>query len=244
MPQIGCGCRVCRSADPRNRRRRCALYIECRGLRILVDTGPDLRAQCLDAGIGPIDALLYTHSHADHLHGIDDLRQINNLIGRPIPTFAHADIFERIRSRFGYVLEGGRAEFGFWRPELEPHPVEPGPFRVGDVEMVMFEQRHGWGRSFGFRIGDFAYSTDTNGLDARAFEVLRGVEMWIVDALRERPHPSHAHLAMALEWIDRVEPRRAWLTHMNHEVDYGEWLARTPPGVAPAHDGLVIELSD
>ncbi|GBD43432.1 Phosphoribosyl 1,2-cyclic phosphate phosphodiesterase [bacterium HR40] len=244
VPQIGCDCAVCRSSDPRNHRRRCALYIEVLGQRILVDTGPDLRMQCLDAGIAAIDALIYTHGHADHLHGIDDLRQINNLIGRPIPTYAHPEVFARIRERFGYVFEGGRSEFGFWRPELEAHEVGEGPFAIGPVPCLLFRQKHGRGSSFGLRIGGFAYSTDTDGLAPEVMAQLRDLEVWIVDALRERPHPSHAHLALTLSWIRELEPRRAYLTHMNHEVDYASWLAKLPANVEPAYDGLVIELPD
>lgn len=242
VPQIGCACRVCRSADPRDRRRRCSILIEVEGRRILVDTGPDLREQCLEAGIGAIDALLYTHAHADHLHGIDDLRAINNIVMAPIATFAHESVFERIRQRFPYVFEGGRGELGYWRPELAPHAVA-GPFEIGGVEVRPFRQRHGRGESWGFRIGRFAYSTDTDGLDEAALEALRGVEVWIVDCLRERPHPSHAHLALTLSWIERVGPKRAWLVHMNHELSHAEWLERLPAGVLPAHDGLVVEAS-
>ena len=243
VPQIGCDCAVCRSPDPRNRRRRCSIYIEAQGQRILVDTGPDLRQQCLDAGIGEIDALLYTHAHADHVHGIDDLRAINNLIMAPIPTYASEEVFDRIRERFPYVLAGGRAGFGYWRPEIAPHVVD-GPFRIGDVEIIPFPQKHGRGTTWGLRVGPFAYSTDTDGLDEHAFACLRGVEYWIVDALRDRPHPSHAHLELTLGWIDRVGPKQAFLTHMNHEVDYNDWVARLPNGVLPAHDGLVLEFGD
>ncbi|MEK0081952.1 MBL fold metallo-hydrolase [Benzoatithermus flavus] len=243
VPQIGCTCPVCRSPDPRNKRRRCSILIEAEGQRILVDTGPDLRQQCLDAGIGQIEALLYTHAHADHVHGIDDLRAINNNMMAPIEAYADAGVFARIRERFPYVFEGGRGTHGWWRPEIRPHAFE-GPFRVGEVEIVPFPQKHGRGVSWGFRIGRFAYSTDTDGLDERAFAALRGVETWIVDALRDRPHPSHAHLEMALGWIDRLAPERAFLTHMNHEVDYTDWANRLPEGVLPAHDGLVIEIPD
>lgn len=242
VPQIGCDCPVCRSSDPRDKRRRCSILIEVEGRRILVDTGPDLRQQCLDAGIGAIDALLYTHAHADHLHGIDDLRAINNIIMAPISTFAHESVFARIRQRFPYVFEGGRSEFGFWRPELAPHAFV-GPFEIAGIEVRPFRQRHGRGESWGFRIGRFAYSTDADGLDEDAFAALRGVELWIVDSLRDRPHPSHAHRALTLEWIDRVAPRRAFLTHMNHEVAYADWAAHLPAGVLPAHDGLVLELT-
>lgn len=243
VPQIGCTCPVCRSPDPRNKRRRCSILIEAQDQRILVDTGPDLRQQCLDAGIGAIEALLYTHAHADHVHGIDDLRAINNNMMAPIEAYADAGVFARIRERFPYVFEGGQGTHGWWRPEIRPHPFE-GPFRVGPVEIVPFPQKHGRGVSWGFRIGRFAYSTDTDGLDERAFAALRGVETWIVDALRDRPHPSHAHLGMALGWIDRLAPERAFLTHMNHEVDYADWASRLPEGVLPAHDGLVIEIPD
>jgi phosphoribosyl 1,2-cyclic phosphate phosphodiesterase len=243
VPQIGCHCRVCRSPDPRNKRRRCSILIETMGQRILVDTGPDLRQQCLDAGIGEIEALLYTHAHADHVHGIDDLRAINNNMMAPIAAYAEASVFARIRERFPYAFEGGQGTHGWWRPEIRSHLIE-GPFRVGPVEIVPFPQKHGRGVSWGFRIGRFGYSTDTDGLDERAFEALRGVEVWIVDALRDRPHPSHAHLDMALSWIDRLSPSQAYLTHMNHEVDYADWAGRLPSGVLPAHDGLVIELPD
>jgi len=243
VPQIGCDCAVCRSDDPRNKRLRCSILIEAKGQRILVDTGPDLRYQCLRAGIGSIDALIYTHAHADHVHGIDDLRAINNLIMAPIPTYGEAAVLERIRERFPYVFAGGRAGFGFWRPELTPNAVD-GPFRIGDVEIVPFPQKHGRGTSTGLRIGRFAYSTDTDGLDEQAFDALQGIDVWIVDALRDSPHPSHAHFELARSWIDRVGPSEAHLTHMNHEVDYADWAARLPNGVLPAHDGLVLEIED
>lgn len=243
VPQIGCRCPVCTSSDPRDRRRRCSILVETQGVRLLVDTGPDLREQCLAAGIDAIDALFYTHAHADHVHGIDDLRALNNLMMAPIPTYMHATVFERIRARFPYVFEGGHDRFGFWRPELKPRLFE-GPFRIGDVAVLPLAQKHGHGRSWGFRIGRFAYSTDTDGLDDAVLDQLRGLDLWIVDALRDKPHPSHAHLAMTLGWVERIGPRRTFLTHMNHEVSYADWAGRLPAGVAPAHDGLVIELED
>jgi phosphoribosyl 1,2-cyclic phosphate phosphodiesterase len=242
VPQIGCACEVCRSPDPRNKRRRCSIFVEVAGQRVLVDTGPDLREQCLAAGIGAVDALLYTHAHADHVHGIDDLRSINNIVMAPIRAYADPLVFERIRARFPYVFEGGQSNFGFWRPEIEPHAIGEAPFRVGGAEILPIRQKHGRGESWGFRFGPFAYSTDTDGLSDTALERLRGVEVWIVDALRDRPHPSHAHLAMTLGWIERVRPRQAYLTHMNHEVDYATWAAKLPEGVLPAHDGLVVEM--
>jgi phosphoribosyl 1,2-cyclic phosphate phosphodiesterase len=239
---IGCDCAVCRSSDPRNKRRRCAILVEALGQRILVDSGPDVRMQLIDARVRALDAVLYTHAHADHVHGIDDLRALNNIMGRPIPAYAHASVFERIRTRFDYAFQDNRGELGYWRPQLDPHPIRA-PFRVGPLEIVPIRQGHGRGESWGFRFGPLAYSPDADRLDEAAFAALRGVEMWIVDALRDAPHPSHAHLERTLGWIGRVGPRRAWLTHMNHEVDYEDWASRLPEGVAPAHDGLVLELA-
>jgi phosphoribosyl 1,2-cyclic phosphate phosphodiesterase len=244
VPQIGCDCDVCRSTDPRDKRRRCSIFLEAGGQKILVDTGPDLRQQCLDAGISAIDALLYTHAHADHVHGIDELRAINNVIMAPVQAYAHERVFERIRSRFAYAFEGGRSEFGFWRPEIAPHAIDAQPFELGGVEVRPFRQKHGRGESWGFRLGRFAYSSDTDGLDETAFETLRGVDIWIVDCLRERPHPSHAHRERTLAWIERLAPAQAFLTHMNHELSYRDWVERLPPNVLPAHDGLVLEVED
>ena len=167
VPQIGCTCAGLHARPTRATSAAAARSSSrSQGQRILVDTGPDLRQQCLDAGIGAIDALLYTHAHADHVHGIDDLRSINNVIMAPIQAYADEQVFARIRSRFPYVFEGGRSHFGFWRPDINPHPID-GPFRIGDVEVIPFRQKHGRGESWGFRIGPFAYSTDTDGLSER-----------------------------------------------------------------------------
>ncbi|MEZ5860774.1 MAG: MBL fold metallo-hydrolase [Geminicoccaceae bacterium] len=246
VPQIGCDCAVCRSPDPRNKRLRCSILVETQGQKILFDTGPDLRRQCLDAGISRLDALVFTHAHADHLHGLDDIRAINNVIGRPLPAHAHADVLQRIQERFPYAFGGGQdGRGGFWRPEIQPRPFTgDGPFTIGPALLLPLAHGHGRSRVWGFRIGKFAYSTDADRLDEAYLEALAGIEVWLVDALRDKPHPSHSHLHRTLEWIARVRPKQAWLTHMNHEVDYATWQARLPEGVAPAHDGLVIELED
>ena len=241
VPQIGCDCAICRSPNPKNQRNRCSILLEAMGETILFDTGPDLRHQCLKHGVASITALIYTHAHADHIHGLDDLRQINNVIGKSIPTYAAKPVMERIEQRFPYAFLGGKhSDGGFWRPDLTRH-IFDGPFEIGGLEFLPFRQKHGRGESWGFRVGNFGYSTDTDGLDDHAFSVLEGVDVWIVDALRERPHPSHAHLEMTLSWAERLKPRLCYLTHMNHEIDYDDWLARLPAGIEPAYDGLVIE---
>lgn len=243
VPMLGCDCPVCRSPDPRNRRLRCSILLQAHGQTILFDTGPDLREQMLRADVRRIDAIVYTHAHADHVHGIDDVRAYNNVQEMVIPAWAEAKVFAKIRERFDYAFHDERHATGFWRPALAANTFS-GEFRIGEVVLRPFRQRHGRGESWGFRVGDFAYSTDTDGLDEAAFAVLAGVRVWIVDALREDPHPSHAHLAMTLGWIGRVRPERAFLTHMNHEVDYATWAERLPPGVLPAQDGLVVELPE
>ncbi len=243
VPLIGCNCSVCTSSNPRNKRRRASIYIEWAETKILVDAGPDLRMQCVDAGIGGIDGLIFTHAHADHIHGIDDLRAINNIINRSIDTFAHAEVFDRIRKRFEYAFLGGTRGHGYFRPDLNPHDFD-GTFSIGDRTIVPFKQTHGLATSWGYRFGKFAYSTDTDGLNEAAFNTLEGIDVWVVDAHSDKPHPTHAHLEKALEWIERVQPRQAYLTHMAHDVDYNDWMRRLPRGVEPAYDGLVIDIDD
>ena len=243
VPVIGCDCPVCRSDDPRNQRLRCSILVEVGDARLLVDTGPDLRAQALRAGIKTVDAVLFTHSHADHLHGIDEVRSFNIHRGGPIPAFTDRATLQHIEARFGYTLHGSRPMKGWWRPALIPHRID-GPFEAAGLAITPIAQRHGNMGSLGFRIGDFAYSSDVDAIPADSFERLRGLDLWIVDALRDRPHPSHAHLERTLGWIAELAPKRAVLTHMSHEVDYATWAARLPAGVEPARDGLELEVPD
>jgi phosphoribosyl 1,2-cyclic phosphate phosphodiesterase len=206
-----------------------------------VDTPPELRLQCIEAGIDRVDALLYTHAHADHVNGLDDMRSLNHVMDRPIDTFADASVLDRIRSRFDYAFQPPNPERGWWRPCLNPIAMD-GPFVVGDLTVTPIEQEHGGKPSWGFRVGDFAYSPDVNGLNAAALEALAGLDVWIVDCLRYRPHPSHAHLDQTLAWIEHLRPRRTILTHMNHELDFAELASRLPKGVEPAVDGMEIDL--
>ncbi len=232
----------CDPANPRNRRLRASILVQNGGTTLVVDTTPDFRQQLLAAGVTRLDAVLYTHGHADHLHGIDDLRQVKHLMGAPIPIHADEATLAHIRRRFDYVIEGSADNSGFYRPLVAPRVID-GRFAVGDVKVVPFAQDHGFpGTTLGFRFGPVAYSTDVVELTDTAFAALDGVALWIVDCLREKPHPTHSHLAKTLRWIERVGPQRALLTHMDTSLDYARLAAMCPPGVEPAYDGLVIEL--
>ncbi|HTV87633.1 MAG TPA: MBL fold metallo-hydrolase [Stellaceae bacterium] len=243
VPAIGPDWGRCDPADPRNRRRRGSLLIESRGKTLLIDTSPDLREQLLDAGACRIDAVLLTHAHADHLHGIDDLRKVNQLMGQAIPFFTTAAALIEATQRFGYAFAPAVPGMPLYRPALIPQAVA-GPFRAAGLPVVPFEQDHGHSTTLGFRIGPVAYSTDVTRLDANAFKILEGIELWVVDCLRREPHPTHSHLAKTLAWIERAAPRRAVLVHMDQSLDYCELAAELPAGVEPGRDGLVIELPD
>ena len=236
----------CDPTHPRNRRLRPSVLLEVADgagetKTILIDAGPDLRQQLLTAECRHIDALLFTHSHADHTHGIDDLRAVNRRMGMTIPCWGSKETIGDLHQRFGYAIVDDPSADNFYRPALVMHEIA-GPFEAAGVPVVPFEQDHGFSRSFGFRIGGFAYSTDVVQLDEAAFAALAGIELWIVDCLREAPHPTHSHLERTLDWIERVKPRRAIFTHMDQGSDYETMRRLVPAGVEPGYDGLVIEL--
>lgn len=244
VPTIGNVWGDCDPANPKNRRRRPSILVERDGLRVLVDSSPDMREQLLDAGVGPLEAVLYTHDHADHVNGIDDLRMVRRLTRRDIDVWAAPDVLDRMTGRFGYLFLGHAEPDALYRPILVPHAIR-GPFDLGKLTVVPFEQDHGTCRTLGFRFGRFAYSTDVVGLPEESFAILDGIEFWIVDSLRDgAPHPTHANLEQTLRWIERIKPRRAILTHMNHQADYDTLCKRLPAGVEPGYDGLVLEIPD
>jgi phosphoribosyl 1,2-cyclic phosphate phosphodiesterase len=188
-----------------------------------------------------VDGLIYTHDHADHLHGIDDLREINRATRRWLPVWGASSVLDTARERFSYAFEPMEALGEFiYRPLLEPHEIT-GRFTIGGIEVVPFDQDHGYSRTLGLRFGSVAYSTDVVDIPEASFAMLDGVELWIIGCLVDYPHATHAHVAKALDWIDRVKPHRAVLTHMGPGLDYAALSARLPAHVIPAHDGLVLE---
>jgi phosphoribosyl 1,2-cyclic phosphate phosphodiesterase len=211
--------------------------VEQDGARVLIDASPDLRYQLLRARIGDVSAVLFTHVHADHVHGIDDLRAVKRRRGVEIDVYGSTETIDLLRKRFAYAFEGA----GFYTPTLRGHVVE-GPFTVAGIQVTPFDQGHGDETTTGYRLGPVAYSTDVDRLEAAAFGELEGVEVWIVDCLRMSAHPTHAHFDRTLEWIERVRPRRAVLTHLGISMDYAALAARCPEGVEPAFDGMVIDV--
>ncbi|CAA7624503.1 MBL fold metallo-hydrolase [Magnetospirillum sp. SS-4] len=242
VPGISMGWGACDPSNPRNRRRRASILVESGDTRILVDTSPDLRDQLLDADTRMVDAVIYTHDHADHLHGIDDLREINRVTRQWLPVWGSASVLATAQARFPYAFEplSQLGEF-IYRPLLEPHEIT-GPFSVGGIEVIPFDQDHGYSRTLGLRFGPVAYSTDVVDIPEDSFAALDGLDLWIIGCLVDYPHATHAHVDKALEWIERVRPRRAVLTHMGSRLDYETLRSTLPPWVSPAHDGLVIEI--
>jgi len=243
VPLIGNDWGDCDPEEPRNRRRRSSVLVSQGDRRLLIDTGPDLRAQLLDADVRTIDAVLYTHDHADHLNGIDDLRQVCRQARRSMDIYSEEPVLSAIQRRFAYAFREPDPRREFYRPSLVPHRID-GPFEAAGFHVLPFRQAHGAVMTTGFRIGPFAYSTDVVGLDDDAFRILDGISLWVVDAQQPQPHPTHSHFEQTLEWIARVGPDRAVLTHMNQRSDYKSLLEKCPAGVVPGHDGLVIEVTD
>ena len=245
VPRLGGHWGACDPTNPKNARRRCSLLIERTtdegATRILIDTSPDLRAQLLDAGIGTLDAVVYTHAHADHVHGIDDLRMVVFNTRRRLPVWADAATQRSLLGRFRYAFE--QPAGSSYPPILEMNAIA-GDIAVdgagGRVVLVPFPVRHGATEALGFRIGALAYLPDVSAMTPLAWAAVKGLDCWVLDALRRTPHPTHAHLERSLEWIARAAPRRAVLTNMHIDLDHAEVAAETPRHVTPAHDGMTI----
>ena len=232
---------ACNPQNPKNKRTRASIVVKDKTTSLLIDTSPDLKEQALRQGIRHVDAVLYTHAHADHAHGINELEFFARSLDQIFPAFASEETHRDLSERFRYAFFKRPGSPAHHMPFLSPHVIK-GPFSVGDFHIVPFEQNHGNSTTLGFRIGGFAYSTDVVGLDEKAFETLDGVDTWLVDCLRYEPNFSHAHLDRVLEWINRVHPRRSILTHLNFELDYDVLSQRLPPSVEVAYDGMVFEV--
>lgn len=246
VPVIGCGCAVCASDNPRNKRLRASLLAEFDdGFRLLVDMSPDLRQQALRHDIATVDAIVVTHAHADHIHGIDDVRSFNINRRAEIDVYTTAAPMQEMQERFPYVWGKPPEGSGYWaRAALEGHIIGPGDALAlsPQAQVQTFRQIHGRGESLGLRFGDVVYSTDLNAIPQESEPLLHNMEVWIVDCLRDGFSGSHTSLEMALAWIETYKPKRAILTHMNHELEYEALKKRIPAHVEPAFDGMVIEL--
>jgi len=241
VPRIGNDWGECDADDGRNRRLRVSILVEHDGTRILVDTSPDLREQLLTADVRSLDAVIWTHDHADHCHGIDDLRQVFHFGGDPIKGYARAATLVSLNQRFGYIFEGAD---GY--PAVVDGQLLPDRFAVGPIEVRIVDQPHGTITSAGIRFDaggrSISYSTDFNDLTDDMVGLFEDSDVWIVEALRRRPHPTHPHLDQALGWIARVHPGRAILTHMDNSMDFATLAAGLPAGVEPGYDGLEVTL--
>ncbi|WP_454916672.1 MBL fold metallo-hydrolase [Xanthobacter sediminis] len=251
VPRVGQGWGACDPHEPRNRRRRCSLLVTRQGpagvTRVLVDTSPDLREQLLGADVRALDAVLFTHAHADHIHGIDDLRPLAIAHRRRIDIHADDDTLWALRNRFGYCFETPPGSG--YPPILNAHRFQEGEAIAvngagGPIVALPFRQHHGEMDSFGFRFDNVAYSSDVNGFPESALAKLRHLDVWIIDALREDPHPSHFTVSEALEHIAALKPRHAILTDLHTDLDYASLNRRLPSGVEPAYDGLSFTVGD
>lgn len=242
VPMIGCECDVCRSPDPRDKRLRPSIVVDVPDrVRILVDTTPDLRQQALTHGIGRVDAILFTHSHADHVLGLDEVRRFNAVRGGAIPCYADGATWDNIRRTFHYIFDGA-PRLGGGVPSIDAHEMT-GPVTLGGVRVVPVPLWHGSMPILGFRFGGFAYLTDCNRIADDSWPLIAGVDTLVIDALRDRPHSTHFSVGEALAVIERLGPRRAYLTHMAHDLGHAATCARLPAGVELAYDGLVLDVA-
>lgn len=232
---------ACDPAEPRNRRTRSSILVEHPDGTLLVDTSPDLRAQCLSCGVRRVDAVLFTHAHADHVMGLDDVRILNRIVDRPLEAFATEETLADLGLRFDYAFRPWIGP-GFYRPVLVARPIAPGEtVTAGGVPVRLFDQDHGMTRSLGLRIGGFGYSTDAVALDEAAFAALSGIDTWVVGCFQRAAHRTHAWLDRVLDWGARVGARRTVLTHMGTDLDWA-WLSRhLPVGVEAGFDGQTLD---
>ncbi len=243
VPAIGCGCDVCKSTNPKNKRLRCSAIVGLPKGNLLIDTPPDLRTQLLREGIGIVHSVLFTHEHADHIFGLDDLRLFPFRLDGPVPLYCEPNVEQRIRHSFDYAFHNGPETHPGSTPKLEFIRIGLEPFDLLGAKVQPMRLFHGPKyRVLGFRIGNIAYCTDTNHIPDESIALLQGVENFIVDALRVEPHPTHFSIDEALRVIEKVQPKRAFLTHVCHELDYDRTNKQLPSNVELAYDGLQLDL--
>lgn len=241
VPMIGCHCAVCKSDDPHDRRTRTSIYVRFGALRLLVDTSPELRIQCTTYGIDAIDAVLFTHHHADHVMGLDDLRRFNWLMKKAIPCYGSQRTLSGLRRMFSYAFEPA-PDSPHSRPQLALQPIDAEPFTIGEQTIIPVPLEHGSLPVLGFRFGDFAYCTDCNHIPESSLDRLGDLEVLVLDALRRTDHPAHFTLDQAVNMARTIGAKRTYFTHMTHELGHSATNADLPDGMALAHDGLRLSL--
>ena len=245
VPQIGCDCAVCRSTDPHDKRTRSGAVLEASGSTILIDTPPELRLQLISGGFSRIDAVMYTHEHADHINGIDDLRIFSVRRREPLPIYGPGETLERLRASFNYIFDDAvRPYEGTSKPSLRLHETLPDrAMTVAGVEVLPLAFQHGHVRVFGYRFGNLAYITDVKSIPPAERERLRGLDVLVLNALWWRPHPTHLSIAEAVETARALGARRTYLTHLTHETGHADLERQLPAGILPAYDGLTVEVA-
>ncbi len=240
-PAIGCQCATCTSTNPRNKRTRCSSIITLgTGENILIDTGPDLRTQALREGVTNVDAVLYTHTHADHLHGIDDLRSFCQLHRKQIPLYTHTQAVSHIQEKFGYTL---REPCDFWDlPVLSINAVRE-PFSLFDTTITPIPVMHGNAEIFAYRVGNIAYMTDVSVIPEASFPLLAGLDLLLIDCLRPTTHPTHVNLEQSLAYISQIKAEQSVLIHMTHELEYETVTNMLPQNVAVGYDGMQLNVN-
>jgi len=243
VPLIGCGCATCISSNTKNRRTRCAVVAGLPEGNLLIDTPPELRLQLIQQGLGLVHAVAYTHAHADHLFGLDDLRIFPRYLGHCLPVYCEAEVEAQIRRSFAYIFDPVVANYPAGGiPRIEFQPITDAPFAVLGARIVPIPLLHGRFRSLGYRIGDVAYCTDVKEIPPASMALLQGLDVLILDCLRLEPHVTHLSLDEALEVSRKLAPRRTLLTHLCHQLEHEATTATLPPGVELAYDGLTIPL--
>ncbi len=245
VPQIGCDCAVCRSNDPRDKRTRSGAVLEVGGATILIDTPPELRLQLISAGFSRIDAVVYTHEHADHINGIDDLRVFSMRERKPLPLYGPAETLDRLRASFNYIFDESVHPYeGTSKPRLTLHRTEPDRvIRIAGIEVLPLAFQHGHLRVFGYRFGSLAYLTDIKEIPREERDRLQGLDVLVLNALWWRPHPTHLSISEAIRTAQDLGARRTYLTHLTHETGHAELETQLPAGVFPAYDGLTVEVA-